>query len=312
MAELVCPMCKSGGFEPLFTAANGFPIVRCQQCQLAFSDDRNSPRPDQLYPPFDQSASLALDSLRSALAVFLRQREGVVKRFKQSGRLLDYGCGAGAFARWMAQHGFESVGLEPFSLCEPQEEPNLKLVRAPLEEAERNLGKFDVITLWHVLEHLHEPVDVLTRLSKLLTPDGVLIVAVPNFSSWQSTLFKGAWFHLDPPRHLLQFEPETLAECLSRAGLATVGEVRFLPEYGSSGWIQSTLNQVLPHTNFLYELVKDRGALKQMSGLSQALHLAGSMVLGAPVFAASVPLEVAAATWKKQAALTWCTRPISR
>lgn len=310
MAELNCPMCKGSVLDPVFTASNGYPIVRCRDCRLAFSDDRGSPPPDQLYPPFDQSRSMTLDSIRSALAVFLRQREGVVKRFKPSGRLLDFGCGAGAFARWMAQHGFETVGLEPFSLAAPQEEPNLRLVCAPLEDAEKTLGKFDVITMWHVLEHLHHPVETLTRLKKMLTPEGVLIVAVPNFSSWQSTIFKGAWFHLDPPRHLLQFEPETLSDCLSRAGLSTIGEVKFLPEYGSSGWIQSALNRVLPHNNYLYELVKDRGATKQMSGLSQALHFAGSMMLGAPVFAASVPLEVAAAASSKQAALTWCTRPL--
>ena len=155
-----------------------------------------------------------------------------------------------------------------------------------------------------VLEHLSNPVEVLSKLKTLLSPGGVVIVSVPNFSSWQSKVFKGAWFHLDPPRHLLQFEPETLTDCLGRAGLSPVGEARFLPEYGSSGWIQSALNRVLPHSNFLYELVKDRGALKQMSGVSQVLHLAGSMALGAPVFALSVPVEAAAALSNCGAALT--------
>lgn len=304
MSELNCPMCGGKSLDEVFTASNGFPIVRCRDCRLAFSDDRNSPPPDQLYPAFDQSKSVALDSLRSALAVFLRQREGVVTKFKQSGRLLDYGCGNGAFAKWMSKHGFEAVGLEPFSLGDPHEEPNLKLVRAPLAQASKDLGTFDVITMWHVLEHVPDPVEVLTKLRALLNPGGVLIVSVPNFSSWQSTVFKGSWFHLDPPRHLLQFEPDTLTDCLGRAGLSPVGEVRFLPEYGSSGWIQSALNRVLPHSNFLYELVKDRGALKEMSPLSQALHLAGSMALGAPVFALSMPVEAAAALSNKGAALT--------
>jgi len=308
--DLSCPMCGGLQSEPLFLAANGYPIVRCSRCRLAFSDVRSAPPPDQLYPAFDQSESVALDALRSVLALFTRQREKVVRRFKNSGRLLDYGCGAGAFARWMSVHGFDSVGLEPFSLGEPREDRNLRLVGGPLAEVEASLGTFDVITMWHVLEHLHEPVDVLSRLRRLLRPEGVLIVSVPNFASWQSRLFRGGWFHLDPPRHLLQFEAATLGDCLGRAGFEIAGEVRFLPEYGSSGWIQSALNRVLPHDNFLYELVKDRGALATMGGLDQVLHLTGSAVLGAPILLASLPLEAVAAVAHGQAALTFCARAV--
>ena len=63
--------------------------------------------------------------------------------------------------------------------------------------------------------------------------------------------------------HLIHFEPQTLKYTLSRAGFTVEGERRFLPEYGSSGWVQSSLNRVLPHTNFLYELVKDRDSAEQ-------------------------------------------------
>src|SRR6185295_7936392 len=154
------------------------------------------PPPSELYPAFDQSTGAALGGLRKALGVFTRQREAVVRAVKPSGRLLDFGCGNGAFARWMSEAGYDAVGLEPFSLGAPIEAGRLQLIRQPLEQARRELGKFDVITMWHVLEHLSNPVEVLKTLREMLAPDGALVVSVPNFQSLQSALFRGTWFHL--------------------------------------------------------------------------------------------------------------------
>jgi SAM-dependent methyltransferase len=212
----------------------------------------------------------------------------------------------------MADRGFETVGLEPYSLGTTLEEKNLKLVRAPLASVKDTLGTFDVITMWHVLEHLEQPVPLLETLRSMLAPDGALVVSVPNFSSWQSAVFKGGWFHLDPPRHLLQFEPDTLESCMARAGFRVTKQVPFLPEYGTSGWIQSALNQVLPHKNFLYEWVKDRGALASMSTTAKAAHFVASMAGSAPLFAASFPVEYLAARQNKAAALTVVAQPDAR
>ncbi len=301
-------MCGGAHVEPVFDSVTGYPIVRCTACALVFTDDRTAPPPSTLYPAFDQTTSRSLSHVRSLLSVFLRQRAAIVRSLKAGGRLLDYGCGAGAFARHMSEHGFEAVGLEPFSLGAATTEGALRLVRGPLESVEADLGQFDVITLWHVLEHVHDPVGVLTRLAKHLRPDGVIIVSVPNFASWQSAVFHRAWFHLDAPRHLIHFEPRTLDGCLERAGLARVREHRFLPEYGGSGWVQSALNNVLPHSNYLYEVAKDRGALKGMSVASSAMHLAASLVVGPPIFALSLPIEALASLTNHGAALTVAAR----
>jgi len=304
-----CFVCGSERSTLLLRSANGFPIHRCADCGVAFTDDRDAPPAPALYPAFDQTrASTFLSTVRSALAVFLRQREAVVRSMKPSGRLLDFGCGNGAFARWMAGRGYEAVGLEPFSLGEPVTSGNLTLLRAPLENAEASLGTFDVITLWQVLEHLRNPVQVLERLRRHLRPDGVMVVSVPNLRSWQSALFRGRWFHLDPPRHLVHFDPDTLRGCLKRAGLEVVAERHVLPEYGTSGWVQSVLNRLLPHQNYLYELVKDRGALAGMPASSSAAHLAASMLIGGPVLALSLPLEAAAGVTRAGATITYGAR----
>ncbi len=306
MAELSCPVCSNTRLKEQFVASNGYPIVQCEDCGLAFTDDRAAPPPSQLYPPFEQTSSVGQSAFRSALSVFLRHRARLVKHFRSSGRLMDYGCGAGQFAKHMAGEGFEVVGLEPFSLGAPETSAGgqLTLRREPLATAKKDLGTFDVITMWHVLEHIPNPVEVLNELKELLNPGGVLLISVPNFESWQSKVFEGSWFHLDPPRHLLHFTRSTLDGTLGRAGFSAVKEFRFIPEYGSSGWLQSALNRVLPHANYLYELAKDRGALKDFGPKDHLVHLGASAVLGAPILAASIPVEAAASLLGKPAALT--------
>jgi SAM-dependent methyltransferase len=306
---LACPLCEGAQSDRIFESTNGYAIVRCRECALVFTDARTAPPPAQLYPHFDQSDGVALQSMRSSLSIFLRQRAHVVRKLKKSGRLLDYGCGNGSFAHWMSTTGFEVVGLEPFSLGSPRISERLTLLREPLESAASRLGKFDVITLWHVLEHVPQPVELLKRLRALLADGGVIVVSVPNFDSLQSKLFKGGWFHLDPPRHLIHFEKDSLVDALGRAELEPVSESPFLPEYGGSGWVQSVLNQVLPHTNYLYEYVKDRGALKEMTATSSALHLAASLAIAAPVLTLSLPIELAASRSAMGAALTVAARP---
>lgn len=305
-----CPGCDASDARAVFTSWNGYPILRCNACDLVFTDDRAAPPPSALYPAFEQSRTTAAQAVRAGFSVFMEQRAAFVRRVCASAapRLLDFGCGSGAFARYMSQRSFEVVGLEPFSLGAPTHERGLTLLRKPLADAEPELGSFDVITLWHVLEHVRRPAELLAGLARHLTPDGVFVLSVPNFASMQSALFGPAWFHLDPPRHLCHFEPKTLAATLDRAGLETFDRAPFLPEYGVSGWVQSALNGVLPRKNFFFELVKDRGALRDVPRPSLAAHAALSVLGAIPVAAATLPLEALASRSDRGAALTVAAR----
>ena len=271
---------------------------------MVFTDDRTAPSASTLYPVGGQSGQRFAKKIGWMLSTFLNQRGAFIRRLKPSGRLLDFGCGNGAFALHMSEVGFDVVGVEPFSLGETVTSNRLKLIRAPWDQAKENLGSFDIITLWQVLEHLERPTDTLKQLLPHLAPDGIIVVSVPNFASVQSAVFGGGWFHLDPPRHLSHFESRTLERCLKAVGLTPTAHVDFLPEYGCSGWVQSSLNAVLPHTNYLYELVKDRGALQGLSPLSSGLHLVSSLALAPPLLAMSLPIEALASAAGRGATLT--------
>jgi SAM-dependent methyltransferase len=304
----VCRLCESNDTVEELHSWNNYPILRCRTCSMVFTDDRTAPAASSLYPVGGQSGQRFAKKIGWMLRLFLKQREMFVRRLKPSGRLLDFGCGNGAFALRMSQAGFDAVGLEPFSLGATVRSERLELIQAPWDQVKDRLGLFDVITLWHVLEHLDRPLETLNQLLPHLAPDGVLVISVPNFGSVQSAVFRGAWFHLDPPRHLSHFEVGTLERCLDLLGLVPSAHADFLPEYGCSGWVQSSLNAVLPHTNYLYEMVKDRGALEGMSALSSFLHLAGSVALAPPLFALSVPVEAVASAARKGAAITIAAR----
>jgi SAM-dependent methyltransferase len=308
-ASLECPVCGKKDASVLFESSNGYPIVRCSACGLAYTDARTAPPASTLYPEFDQSESAVPRLLRRWLSVFMVQREGIVRDVVPKGRLLDFGCGSGSFARWMARAGgYDVVGLEPFSLRQPIESEHLRLIGEPLDSAAPDLGRFDVITMWHVLEHLPNPTAVLRTLSELLAPGGTVIVSVPNLESWQSIAFRGSWFHLDPPRHLCHFDRASLERCLGDANLEPFHSWSFVPEYGASGWVQSALNGLLPHSNYLYEVVKDRGALHGMGVASHLVHLTTSMALGLPAVVGTTPVEAVASAFHGGAALTVAAR----
>jgi SAM-dependent methyltransferase len=308
LEHVVCPLCQSAEAESVLRSRNDYEILRCLKCSLVFTDDRTAPTAEELYPIVDQSGRRFARKIGWMLKMFLRQREAFVRRLKASGRLLDFGCGNGAFALQMSEVGFDVVGIEPFSLGATVTANRLALIQSPWERVTDEIGTFDVITLWHVLEHLRRPVEMLRRLVAHLAPDGVLVVSVPNFASLQSATFRGSWFHLDPPRHLSHFEQATLERCLTQAGLVPLANAHFLPEYGCSGWVQSSLNALLPHTNYLYELVKDRGGLRGMSAVSSGFHLLGSIALAPPLLAMSMPVEALASAAKRGAALTIAAR----
>ncbi|HZI89820.1 MAG TPA: class I SAM-dependent methyltransferase [Candidatus Polarisedimenticolia bacterium] len=179
---------------------------------------------------------------------------GATKR----GRVLDIGCGSGQFLARIIARGHEGHGTELSAAtgARAARVPGLTLHVGLLHAESFPPGFFDLISIWHVLEHLPDPDHVLRLCHGWLRDGGALLVAVPNADSWQAKLFQGSWFHLDPPRHLYHFNRPSLEGALTRAGFR-VERLRTLSwEQNLYGILQSALNALgFPRDEF-YEVLK--------------------------------------------------------
>ena len=152
-----------------------------------------------------------------ARTIMLRYKFKQLKPFvKPLDKLLDIGCGAGSFLSFMNKKNFNVFGVEnnttALEICAKKK---LKVYNSLETLSDKS---FDIVTLWHVLEHLAKPEEVIANIHNLLTSNGVLVLAVPNFSSHDRLHYQHNWAALDVPRHRWHFTPEGLEQMLSKAG----------------------------------------------------------------------------------------------
>ncbi|HTU03198.1 MAG TPA: class I SAM-dependent methyltransferase [Candidatus Sulfotelmatobacter sp.] len=225
-----CNLCGAGDVRILETSADGVRVVQCRKCGLIFLDpfpryDAAAHYDEAYYRPWrDQAPQRA--ALWTRRAEFLRQ-------FSPVGRLLDVGCGDGAFMLAARRQGWQVMGTEVSAWAADTlpGRDGLAVVRGELPGLELP-GLFDAVTMWHVLEHVQEPGEALRAAVRLLRPGGVLTVAVPNAASH---LFRLAYLLVKrrPLRyyapgerelHLYHFTPATLRTALEGAGLSILYE----------------------------------------------------------------------------------------
>jgi 2-polyprenyl-3-methyl-5-hydroxy-6-metoxy-1,4-benzoquinol methylase len=144
----------------------------------------------------------------------------------EQGRLLDIGCGNGAFLELAQSCGWQAVGLEPDALAVQQARSRgLEVLHGSLDQLDGQLQGFDQITLSHVIEHLHDPAKVLKRCLELLKPGGRLWIETPNGLSIGHQTFRAAWRGLETPRHLILFTWDNLTQALQDLGFTRVRRV---------------------------------------------------------------------------------------
>jgi 2-polyprenyl-3-methyl-5-hydroxy-6-metoxy-1,4-benzoquinol methylase len=222
-----------------------FAVVRCADCGLCFTNPRPGPRSiSQFYP--ESYHPHRLPRRHPPMTWWYRlTRLGHRPRKKRhtlawhgGGRLLDFGCGGGAFLQRMREQGWQVTGLDASegAVRRVREQLGLRALVGSLPHPELETAEFDVITLWHSLEHVHAPLAVLREAHRLLAPGGKVVVAVPNIESGPFRWFGPSWFGLDLPRHLTHFSPRTLQKMLLKVGFA-VGPVRMLRH---SDWLRSS------------------------------------------------------------------------
>lgn len=153
----------------------------------------------------------------------------------KSKSLLDVGCGTGDFLETCALDGWNVVGVEPNikaqQIAQQKLKPQTKIYNDVFEIQN---GQFDVITLWHVLEHVYDLNEYIIALKKLLTPNGVLIIAVPNFKSFDAKYYKNYWAAFDVPRHLWHFSKKAIEQLFLKVDLHVT---KIVPMYFDSFYV---------------------------------------------------------------------------
>ncbi len=151
---------------------------------------------------------------------------------------MDVGCGDGRYVRAMARLGWRSVGLEhhPTMLYQARRITRQPLLWADAHALPLGTATVDAVTLWHVLEHLKDPHLALTEARRVLKPQGVVLVEVPNARSWQAHMWGERWLHWDLQRHVWHFSPRTLIRLLEKAGFHVI---RWRTVANAPGWTDS-------------------------------------------------------------------------
>jgi 2-polyprenyl-3-methyl-5-hydroxy-6-metoxy-1,4-benzoquinol methylase len=229
-----CPVCDSDGISHVLTAVDHlvsnekFHIDSCGSCGLRFTN----PRPDdhkmagyydseEYISHSNESASLVNALYKIARIFTLRKKLKLVERLSNGKRLLDVGCGTGHFIDYCQQHDWQISGVEPNETARKQAENKTSIEISP-ELNDVVGGTFDVITLWHVLEHLPSLEQTMNKLKSLLAPNGILIIAVPNYQAYEESIFKENWAAYDVPRHLYHFNQKAVITLADKYGLKVV------------------------------------------------------------------------------------------
>jgi len=191
-----------------------------------------------------------------------------------SPRVLDVGCGRALLLESIARSGAECHGLEREGFDTSRVSSKITMHHGTVNSLGFMPGSFQLIILWHVLEHLENPGEVLQQLADLLSPGGLLAVAVPNIDSLQAGWFGPDWFHLDLPRHLWHFTPKTLEMLWRAAGLKKVRASGLAAEQELFGFVQSLFNRLLPGApNRLYKAMQGDARYNLLAWLAGAFCL---------------------------------------
>ena len=229
-----CPVCSSTDIHPLLTvkdhsvSGESFVIWQCSQCLLRFTQD--VPSEDSIGPYYQSTDYISHSNTSKGLInriyqkvrrFTLDQKAGmVIRQTKEKGRSLDIGAGIGAFVQTMKEKGWEAEGLEPDEGARQRAKELFGLELSPSSKLkELPSGSYDAITLWHVLEHVHTLHDYMEQLKRLLRPGGRLFIAVPNYTSAESDIYKLYWAAYDVPRHLYHFSPRSIEWLLQSHGM---------------------------------------------------------------------------------------------
>lgn len=284
MINTTCPLCLNDKTQlspevfEIKVDDERYSIKKCQNCNHSFTWFDHEVDIESYYDEKDYAVQDTKNSIFFKIQRF--EYNQVIKNilsFKPlPAQILDFGSGKGLFLHFAKEKGFEVKGIES-SLPRANYARNhfeLEINTDYYKSGAVFNTKFDVLTLFHVLEHIHLSEDLLTNLIKdNLKENGLLIIEVPNFDSWQSKWAGNRWLHLDVPRHISHFTPVILKKLMEQNGCKIKSASYFSLHLGIIGMIQ-TIFSWFGYQGFLIGDLKRKKTVPLMLGLLTALPFA--------------------------------------
>lgn len=282
-----CPVCGAQKFDPFisgkdyFLTGEAFDIVKCHACGFRFTNPR--PRAEDLGRYYESSDYISHSDTRKGFFASIYQmvrkytlsrKLVLISKFQQKGKILDIGCATGQFLNYMSEHGWNTTGIEPDEKTRSRAISDFGLEVFPQEQLNVfDKSSFNVITMWHVLEHVADIDERMLQLNNLLKPDGTLIIAVPNCNAYDAKKYGKFWAGYDLPRHLSHFTKEDVRLLLEKYGFTIVnilpmrfdafyvsllsekyksGKMRWMPALWNGFWSNLTSGQKNGYSSLIY------------------------------------------------------------
>lgn len=225
-----CPICNTENFKfflntkDYFLTRKDFTLVQCSNCSFVFTN----PRPDAIeLPKYYESTDYLSHSAQNRnikgliykifRTINIKKKYKLIKKYCNGNSILDIGSGTGEFLAFFKSKGWKVVGIEPNNTAREvaKNTHNIEIYdNNKLEKLQKS--SFDIITLWHVLEHVPDLNKTINQIKHLLAKNGFIIIAVPNIEAPDFERYQERWAALDVPRHLYHFSKNTLSKLLEK------------------------------------------------------------------------------------------------
>lgn len=223
-----CPICQKNHHKLLHTLEKG-KLLTCQNCQLVFYTPR--PTPEELVDFYDRQ-SYRQDYEQSTMSDKnfsinrYKELKQIIKKYnselfnKSDRTFLDIGCGLGDLLGLAMNDGWQVTGTEISSKAANQATQNLgsQIFTGDILSLDIPENSFDLITIYHVIEHLIDPIPTLEKIRSLLKPEGIAFIETPNIGSLGARIRGKEWSHIIPPEHITYFDLKSLKYALHQSG----------------------------------------------------------------------------------------------
>jgi 2-polyprenyl-3-methyl-5-hydroxy-6-metoxy-1,4-benzoquinol methylase len=313
-----CPVCGESNVQVVFkarpldySADQEMEIARCQSCGYGHTVEAKYATKHYEGGSYDEKEKFWHGYIRPFLSVLERNKVRYIQECAgKSARVLEIGSGKGRLIKALIEQGFDAYGIEPSkrSFEVARQLGCNTIYNCTIDEMHSNPElnrQYDFIILWHVLEHLENPAEILKLLKRFLSKDGFIIIAVPNFDSWQAGFGTADWYHLDPSRHISHFTPRAL-QFLAEKNQMTVKRVFFNSFYQDwIGDIITVTNKGVPYKNMIFNFIRmNPNLLKKTGKVSSSFWFVVTLLLSILLLPLITILTVVSETAKKSGTLT--------